>query len=938
MKAKSLIENFEKYRNRSTNSLTVGEERMLANERFKKLSDVSYVTALSKLLLNGNAEEEVRKLFQQRTLEIGHSFHQARKSMEDLFLLVLRTEERIRKDELVPSGESDRIRMVAARFAARLISYHRIKELEESKKPEELKEIISKWSSGGASEYVYDQLAGYIFKYAGDATNGIVSLNDIAKSESENSEKWKYGLTVGPDENLDVKIDDIKQELVEFRSNVGFGLGGGRLDDGIESLIHAYVQAHAESGDRDERYKKDQHILIDALVRFAQKVLFIANNETLLNGNTRTKEYTMVLQSVGNSILVQANELKLRDEHQNRISDAYSISTNAYTSSFERLTAHGAFHEIIQKLGSSKADLDAEIAKIRDEKQKQYILMTNAIAGASLQFVTNHLVSTDSRFWSKSNTVAVFKTTLASEISNAVGIELQRGTSVGDDSIKKAEAVATVAGGDVLAGVWRPATNALGSVHYSSLTNAMTNAFLNAQVAYSKATNEVQVIISKRDEAKKIHDVVKGLESDVCVALSKIRGACTPEMARAELMARLREKIEKETDETKDAELGAALTKLKSMKFNSFNEFADVPMKTNSIGVLDSLIANLQYEYLQAVKVYGQGSDSAIQTARALKEAYIQRSGMAYIRPSSDYLKSSYPATGLQANPRLGWYNMLEQSMWKTFPGASLFASGGENARIGAEIDKQYWQTINSVRVSGSGRTQYVIAKDDVGNWYVKGYSTNPEDVINSAKNLANFSMGNAFGLNLPVGPSGDEEGAGGGDSPLVKIYMRHAAKYMSSTTNSLTKTIDQLDVQTLIQKVQQGVDSTNSNVVSTTLTPVRRDEIGSSVVELQDKRNELVRALRDDVVSTSDGGVDVLKAVKLLERLRSEGEEALTKATFSPNPSGSSNAASEQSKAIDEFKKEVNRRIGLILEDRRSVVDQLSSAVEFINDAANEE
>ena len=39
------------------------------------------------------------------------------------------------------------------------------------------------------------------------------------------------------------------------------------------------------------------------------------------------------------------------------------------------------------------------------------------------------------------------------------------------------------------------------------------------------------------------------------------------------------------------------------------------------------------------------------------------------------------------------------------------------------EIDKQFWQNINRVRVAGAGATNYVVAKDDIGNWYVKRYS-----------------------------------------------------------------------------------------------------------------------------------------------------------------------------------------------------------------------
>lgn len=65
-----------------------------------------------------------------------------------------------------------------------------------------------------------------------------------------------------------------------------------------------------------------------------------------------------------------------------------------------------------------------------------------------------------------------------------------------------------------------------------------------------------------------------------------------------------------------------------------------------------------------------------------------------------------------------------------------------------SEIDKQYWQTVNSVKVNGAGRTNYVVTKDDIGNWYVKGYSADPQDIIKGAQSLALFSMGGHFQAN----------------------------------------------------------------------------------------------------------------------------------------------------------------------------------------------
>ena len=39
--------------------------------------------------------------------------------------------------------------------------------------------------------------------------------------------------------------------------------------------------------------------------------------------------------------------------------------------------------------------------------------------------------------------------------------------------------------------------------------------------------------------------------------------------------------------------------------------------------------------------------------------------------------------------------------------------------------------------MTGGGSTNYVVAKDDIGNWSVKEVATDPEDIIKGAKSLA---------------------------------------------------------------------------------------------------------------------------------------------------------------------------------------------------------
>lgn len=154
----------------------------------------------------------------------------------------------------------------------------------------------------------------------------------------------------------------------------------------------------------------------------------------------------------------------------------------------------------------------------------------------------------------------------------------------------------------------------------------------------------------------------------------------------------------------------------------------------------------------------------------ALDLARKESEALQSIQPPLAALKSSYSATALQPEARSsGWKSLLMESTLRGIPfvGESLANDGfnpthwkgkRRSRRVASEIDKQYWQNINNVRVSGVGDTNYVLAKDDIGNWYVKKSSSDPEKVIQGAKSLALFG---ATGM-APRIP-GAKEGASAG-------------------------------------------------------------------------------------------------------------------------------------------------------------------------------
>ena len=162
--------------------------------------------------------------------------------------------------------------------------------------------------------------------------------------------------------------------------------------------------------------------------------------------------------------------------------------------------------------------------------------------------------------------------------------------------------------------------------------------------------------------------------------------------------------------------------------------------------VVDAVIAQLEYRRIDALARTG-GEAEARQLDLAINQARQRRAAMTFVRPSSAYLRSAFASTFAQTGTGLRWQNMLNDALGRAFSLAS-----GEDSRKDAirdSLDKAYWQNINTVRVSAAGKTNYVLAKDDVGNWYVKAMGTDPKAMVNAAKNMALFNAGGKFDANL---------------------------------------------------------------------------------------------------------------------------------------------------------------------------------------------
>ena len=214
--------------------------------------------------------------------------------------------------------------------------------------------------------------------------------------------------------------------------------------------------------------------------------------------------------------------------------------------------------------------------------------------------------------------------------------------------------------------------------------------------------------------------------------------------------------------------------------------------------VIDLLISELRAKRIDAL---AKGETlTAKRYQQAIDAALAQRASMLYLRPAGDYLRSVHLASGLQDAPDRQFRNMLDD-WWKYFRSSRH----SEAAERKAELDKLSWQNINRVTLGGGGATDYVVAKDDVGNWYVKAYGSNPDSIIKAATGLLLFNTAARINTNLlqrqelqsridALPDSNTEKGklieqrdkqqiANG--QPLLALHTRHTEQYAAATQAS---------------------------------------------------------------------------------------------------------------------------------------------------------
>ncbi len=780
-----------------------------------------------------------------------------------------------------------------------------------------------------------------------------------------------FGLSRGPsfgDAEKELRLVDIKSNLQSQKNTIGRGTAGldkGRLEKGIEDLIKEYLEAStqpASSGNKPDTIKVTRKVerdnLLEALVRFSKKILIIADNDKLLRDplsdtGTKLDRYVLVLQAIGNSIRIQADELKQREKHEKKLEDRTYAEAWAVETALAR-SAKSVIEDVLAELKSLqesaskdiadskkraddasgkfkqiettalKAQTDEKVAKAALQRAMQdleTLMNKQPQYDAAVQILTNTGgISIPDFIKTNSSEPDVGGAKMADEILAWLNKEKQKHLTNFPKKMRLENAVAffsadpsTVRGFDSM-----PRADVLKEM--AKVANS------NLQEIKKKIAATKSLILKLQSNAKNFARALEDANKDkakgefaVTSEATKLRTA-TESKAHLELaVAAVREVLTKVILTTQQAEASdsaaavfwtivavvnqelvaataaseaAPNNKEGKAKQKRFQAAADVlrainpPLEKNIFAglkdntgydrknarvVLDEMIALLRHEHILAVRQWGEDSPRARHINNALATAYEQRAGMTYIRPSGAYLRSSYPATALQDDPRLGWSNMLGQHGFRTLPfiGGAFAHSPDERKRleIQSEIDKQFWQTINSVRVAGAGITNYVMAKDDIGNWYVKSYSANPAPIIKSAKSLALLGLGGQFDSNLVskvrdqkgIDPEKDDESTPA--TGMGRLLEKHRSKYAKTTGEDYTalkNLVDSSATSPIVTDLNQALrsnrdtkDATWLGDLETSVETASGEALTTAKGRLTDKKDPAEQALEINVALT---------------------------------------------------------------------------------------
>ncbi len=871
------------------------------------------------------------------------------------------------------------------------------------------------------------------------------------------------------------KLDLLFHFVEEVSQDLANGLGRGRLSDGLHTLTEDYLKAHNDA--RNGVVSKAQKQLIENLVEFAQKILFLANHEGLaspprseglvmggsesilrglfgdeiMDGTEKsniftqssvpramTRRYVRVLQAVGNSILFSANELRERDRYREQGQKKVAAEVTAARSVYSPDSAK-VITDLLAELEHDKqaAQTALDAAKIRKQKLEAELGSdtTNPKTGryADQEKAKGELAKADNVLNAYRNSLdtlkaihAVLTHDVIQEVISEWGTNSLGAADEGDflisGTLSLEGTLRKVRKGNT---DWDDVLRYLASsdtkqdfIAYRKLVNKASRERLElfkdfiAQIKWliaqrvprnewqAKLDHNTQRIDTLKKEVadldQQINNTLPQDKTDLETAkirIESVKAAVLKEIDQErpfapskEVYARINIHLQKTntTDDQTAQRILASRTPPPDMPPLNPKDY-----KSPS-DVMDTVIALLRHRQMEAVERFGKDSKEAEQATEAIENAYRHRAGMIYIRPSSAYLRTSFPSTSLQDDPNLAWDNMLLKQGLRNLPFSSelrdiLNPSVKQDQVLTSELDKQYWQNINRVRVSGTGFTNQALVKDDVGNWYVKQYFGDTERIWESAKNLALFSMSAKVPIDLAKqlnkASKPEEYAENSKETPtLQKVLEKHQGAYKTHTDEikaKLERLHDKELEETLIAAWDAHKDLTEKedanfhaqlqqalaaeivvwNKASTKLALKEKpdQDSGQAIVKDVGALSRLGKMLSASIAKIPSS--DITREENELEGQQKSLEELEAKKELKDDekktldqlkdtlPTKRKNLKTKKEKleekrnmAVSEVNKIVGGQVKDILDDRNRILAEYEKAIVFIGDAAKQE
>ncbi|WP_104403393.1 hypothetical protein [Vibrio penaeicida] len=122
-------------------------------------------------------------------------------------------------------------------------------------------------------------------------------------------------------------------------------------------------------------------------------------------------------------------------------------------------------------------------------------------------------------------------------------------------------------------------------------------------------------------------------------------------------------------------------------------------------------------------------------------------------------------------------------------------------------LNEQYWQRINHVHSSGMGNVATAFVKDEIGNWSLKSFDSNPEDLLNAYQDLSFQALSTATKL-----AAGNVSSISLDSIEKSKRFAAYAESIAFGDSASTSNNISEKQVASLRQEIISTLENIKQN------------------------------------------------------------------------------------------------------------------------------